>query len=221
MRQLNFWETENRSYLDTPLPGPAAPSGPAVVAKRGIINLQDAIALEKQYNFQPHGIQSEGSELRAHVCPRPNMLYVFPREAGYAAVDNNRLVACYQRIGGVDTISGTSWLVRPSEIEGLVKVKIEWSRMGEFFDKSKTTSDKGRLAEQCVVGLIRLGLFPGVPAWPGASVSTSRRIQLGGGDIVLPDGRIVEVKCDLPGGERPGTGNLCLQRSEINPEGRH
>ena len=166
-----------------------------------------------------HGIMTEQSDLRAHVCPRERMVYVFPTTAGVAAIETGRyqLSNAYQK--GTEIITAQGYWVPPDDIELCLRISprmATWDAMN--FAKGDSLREKGRKAATLVYLMIRNGLFPGSL---GGDYVTDTDMQRRGMDIVIgpieiPE-RTIEVKCDYRG----GVGGLFLQTRECNPFGIH
>lgn len=169
-----------------------------------------------QADLFEHGIQTEKSDIRAHVSPLERQIYVFKTGEGVKAITkhNPRVVDGYQN--GVVGRTASGWLVKPAWITDLRTLKfISWTGW-EFYDPSWSTSEKGAFAISCVRALMEQGRFP---IWIANAVEEQRReVQIAGTDILLFCKRHVQVKCDEPCGK---TGNLFLQKAERNPLKRH
>ena len=172
-----------------------------------------------------HGIQTEQSDLRAHVCPVARKVYVYPTKRGLEAIDSGkfRSVPGYQ--DGIKTATAKGYLVPPFEIKECVAISLRaeaWDYLK--FSEHDTLSSKGHKAEKLILQMLKRGLFP-VPALP--DTVTDKDIQIRGADIIIKAGKltrddiVIQVKCDYRGGERSdgGTGNLFLQTEECNPFG--
>ena len=166
-----------------------------------------------------HGILTEQSDLRAHVCPRERKVYVFPTQCGVDAVRGGDypLFAAHQP--GVDAVTAMGCWVPPDEIPYCLAVSprsTTWKSLR--FSDHDSLGTKGQKALSLILGMIRNGLFPGSL---GGEDITDTGMQIDGMDIIiqsttLPERR-VQVKCDYAGG-RSG---LYLQTEECNPLGIH
>lgn len=174
-----------------------------------------------------YGIQNENSHIRAHVCPIVRRVYVYPTACGMATIGSGD----YPKVGGhqpgVNFITSEGYLVPPFDIQRCAAISINdgvWDALA--FAETDSTSVKGRKAVRLVVGMLKHGLFP-FPAL--AEEITDEDLQISGADILIKagvvakEGTIIQVKCDLKGGEAElgGTGNLFLQVSECNPFSNH
>lgn len=163
----------------------------------------------------PYGIQTENSDIRAHVSVVNRIIYVFPTENGRAAIALKKPPLRTATQPGVNGITADGWLVDISWIPDLRRIKA-WSWPGwHRFSPDLTTTEKGRLAIESVMYAMQNGKFP---LWLKATEDRDRNIQIAGTDILLCCKKHIQVKCDYRGGDKPlGTGNLFLQRAERNP----
>lgn len=166
-----------------------------------------------------YGITTEQSDLRAHVCPRERMIYVFPTAAGVAAIETERYPLSDAHQKGTAIVTAQGCWVPPDDIESCLRISpraATWDAMR--FTEGDSAFEKGRKAAMLVYLMIRNGLFPGSL---GSEYVTDADVQRQGMDIVigavtLPK-RTIEVKCDYAGGSR----GLYLQTRECNPFGIH
>jgi hypothetical protein len=160
------------------------------------------------------GIQTEKSDIRAHVSVVNQTIYVFPTQAGLDAVNKHAPPLRTAGQPGVDGPTAEGWLVRPEWIRGLRKLHfISWPYWNEFTEEL-STGIKGQLAVDVVLECLRGGRFP---IWIDADEASGKEIQLQGVDILLFCNKRIQVKCDYRAGPPPGTGNLFLQKAERNP----
>lgn len=170
-----------------------------------------------------HGIQTENSHLRAHVCPLAHKVYVFPTQNALDAIASGRYPQRPARQPGIDVITAMGYLVPPFDIEQCVGIALR-PAVWDSISWDGSTRWKGRQATTLVMGMIRRGMFP-IPAI-GTEIE-DQDLQIDGTDIIIRAGAIrqqdiiIQVKCDYPGGELPGSGNLYLQTEECNPFGIH
>lgn len=162
-----------------------------------------------------YGIQTEKSDIRAHVSVVNKAIYVFQTRAGIEAVTRTRpplRSACQQ---GVVGITAEGWCVDVNSIADLRVLRFpSWEGWTQFRENLSTTG-KGKLAVSCVIAAMKRGRFP---FWVDASEDDRQNVQILGTDVLVFCRKKVQVKCDYRGGERPaGTGNLFLQRAERNP----
>lgn len=172
-----------------------------------------------------HGIQTEQSDLRAHVCPVACKVYVYPTKRGLEAIESERFPSVSGFQEGIKTATAKGYLVPPFEIKECIAIALRdevWDYLR--FSEQDTLPQKGKKAERLVIQMLKRGLFP-IPALP-ASV-TDKDIQIRGADIIIKAGKltkddiVIQVKCDYKGGAKSdgGTGNLYLQTKECNPFG--
>lgn len=158
-----------------------------------------------------YGIHTENSDVRAHVSGSNATIYVFPTKNGVKAIEENDPPLRSAGQPGVVGRTAEGWLVKPSWVADLREVKFRsWQGWSEY-RPTMTTSEKGKLAIQCVLQVMRLGRFP---FWVDASEDDRENVQISGTDILVFARKKVQVKCDWRAGE---TGNLFLQRAERNP----
>jgi hypothetical protein len=159
-----------------------------------------------------YGIQTENSDVRAHVSASSQTVYVFRTVEGLRAIEKNLppLVPAFQN--GVVGRTAEGWKVKFEWITDLRRLRFySWTHWAAFDNLNLTTTEKGKLAVACVIQMMEIGRFP---LWIKASESEGPQIQIKGTDIVLFANVKVQVKCDLPAGR---TGNLFLQKAERNP----
>lgn len=172
-----------------------------------------------------YGIQTEKSDIRAHVCPTVRRVYVYPTASGLLVVEKGcyPLVPAYQPGWNEPTAEG--YLVPPDDIACCVELKIRkgaWDHLK--FRKEESTTEKGRKAVVLVKMMLKRGLMP-IPT--ESEVVEEKDIQISGTDIYVRANKLkerdvhIQVKCDYDGGRKElgGTGNLFLQVREINPLG--
>jgi len=161
-----------------------------------------------------YGIETEQSDIRAHVSVVNRSIYVFPTADGVAAVQGAifPLRPAYQP--DVEGATAEGWLVPIKRIQNLRRLSFQ-TFAWEKFHPTMSTSEKGALAVECVAESMRLGRFP---FWVDAQETERREIQIKGTDIIVFCHKRVQVKCDWRCGDQPaGTGNLFLQKAERNP----
>lgn len=170
-----------------------------------------------------YGIQNEGSDLRAHVCPLVRRVYVYPTAEGRRVAMSGQWPRRSAYQPGVEGATAEGYLVPPLVIPRSAGVEVRaeaWDAAG--FSQSDDTSTKGQKAVRFVTGMIRAGVFP-LPYSVGAlDADPALAMQIRGDDIIVDLGTCrvhIQVKCDFKGGDKAlgGTGNLFLQVSERNP----
>ena len=167
----------------------------------------------------PHGILTENSHLRVHVCPKERRIYIFPTESGIKAIESNRYVVENAHQPGTDVVTARGCWVPADDIQCCICISprgAAWEAMR--FSDADSLSEKGRKALRFVKAIIKSGLFPGSL---GGIEITDRDLQIEGMDIIiskltLPERRL-QVKCDYAGGYH----GLYLQIAECNPFSRH
>jgi hypothetical protein len=164
-----------------------------------------------------YGIQNEQSDLRAHVCPKCQEVYVFPTLVGRSLISGGAFPMVKGRQNGLVTAEG--YLVPPEEIPECrtVEPPVHWWGVLDIRD----TDDLGSKGKKAV-NLVRWMLLKGVfPLWFVHTEITDKNIQIKGLDIYVNANCRIQVKCDFPGGRstRGGSGNLFIQVRECNPFG--
>lgn len=167
-----------------------------------------------------YGIQTENSDIRAHVSVVNKTVYVFPTKNGIRTIAEHP--ECVSRPAfqpGVNGETARGFPVSVEWIEDLRRRKFQSWEGWEMFSERLSTTQKGKLAVSCVVEIMKRGLFP---FWIDVSESNRENVQLKGTDILVFCRKRIQVKCDFRGGDRPlGTGNLFLQHAERNPLTMH
>ena len=167
-----------------------------------------------------HGIETEDSDIRAHVSVVHKAVYVFRTVDAIEAIKGERYIkkapATQPGVNGKTTAMGYVMPVSNIWGEGVRKVAFESPGWYKFTDKDTlSTSKKGKLAVSCVRGAMNRGLFP---FWLDAEDSKDKAVQIAGTDLIVTLRFRIQVKCDWDCGEKPeGTGNLFLQYAESNP----
>ncbi len=162
-----------------------------------------------------YGIQTERSDLRAHVCILARALYVYPTRCGVACLGDPRWPERSVRTGSIVTATGR--LVPPAAINECMRVDIPDDLIIHAnIQETQGTTEKGTRAMHLVASMIRAALFP-FPLDP--TIVTDTSMQFEGLDIVVSTRVRIQVKLDFRGGEKSlgGTGNLFLQTAECNP----
>ena len=162
-----------------------------------------------------YGIQVEASDIRAHVSVVNKTIYVFQTRDGIEAIETFSPAIKIAFQPGVRGATATGWPVKIEWIKDVRKVRYHsWPKWSKFSEKMNT-SEKGKLAVECVVSAMKLGRFP---FWIDAEESNRENVQIKGTDIVVFCRKRIQVKCDWRCGDKPlGTGNVFLQKSERNP----
>ena len=177
-----------------------------------------------------YGIQNEESDLRAHVCPLAKVVYIYPTASGaeiaQSCLDGTANYPLKQvRTGHIITAEG--YIVPWQDIAQIVEINVPdvtWNHLS-LDQIGLTTTQKGQRAARLVKDMINRGVFPLSLLQielDGAEVK-DKDIQIQGADIIITIAKqvVVQVKCDLRGGNGCGvnncTGNLFLQVRECNP----
>lgn len=165
------------------------------------------------------GIQTEDSDIRAHVGVANRCIYVFETQKGRETLGRSVGREAMAMQSGVRSYTARGRVVPWDSIEDIRPLRYySWSGWDEFHE-NMTTSEKGALAVRCVCDVIRIGRFP---FWIEAYEDDRLSVQLQGTDIVVCCQKKIQVKCDWYAGEKPeGTGNLFLQIAERNPLKRY
>jgi hypothetical protein len=166
-----------------------------------------------------YGVQTEQSDLRAHVCVLAKKVYVYRTEAGAAIAKERKLRGMPPKnVVTHNIITAQGYPVGIPFIPGVLSVDIppEWLRDVNF-QPTDSTSAKGMKAVSIVSRLIHAGQLPHLSFQ--VREATGKALQVSGTDIEVPAlNTKVQVKCDWRGGVGDDcTGNLFLQIAECNP----
>lgn len=174
------------------------------------------------HHLVSYGIQNEASDYRIHVAYNAMRVYVFPTESARLLISQNERNGIEpKQVYTGEIITAKGYLVALSYIAGLQEVIIPpdiWNRYS--IRKDMLTSTKGLLATEIVVDLLKRDMIP-LPV--KIDMADDKSIQISGTDILINSALRLQVKCDLPGGDKRygGTGNLFIQIAECNPYQRH
>jgi hypothetical protein len=162
------------------------------------------------------GIETENSDIRAHVGPMSRAIYVFKTADCRALIKARKFPVKSAGQYGVIGPTAEGWIVPKDEIPNIRKIEPHsWPRWAEF-STSWTTSQKGKWAVDCVSFCLMMGRFP---IWIDAAGEDDRKcVQIKGTDIILFCKKKIQVKCDAP---EFATGNLYIQKAERNPLKRY
>lgn len=164
-----------------------------------------------------YGIQTERSDIRAHVCVQRKWVCVFRTAEGIRAIERYGpplKPACQP---GVNGKTAEGWCVLPAWINDLRIIDCgTWKSWAKFGTEQHhlNTVKKGVLAVWFVVKLLKMGRFP---LWITADEDRREDIQIHGTDIVVFARQRIQVKCDWRGADP----NLYLQKAERNPLRAH
>ena len=167
-----------------------------------------------------YGIQTEDSDLRAHVCVNAGIVYVFPTKLSVPLVTTGkyRSVPVISYIDGREIITARGYTVPVEDIPQVIPANAKYFIDKARFSPDDSTSAKGDKAVAVVRSMLRLGWFP-LPCNP--EIIDDISMQLDGLDIIVSGKHRIQVKCDYRGGSPARypdvTGNLFLQVSECNP----
>lgn len=174
-------------------------------------------------NLVEYGIQTEKSDLRAHVCVNARQVYVYPTKKGLEAIATGNFRKAPATQPGAAFVTAEGFLVPPSAIWGCIPINAGWAmELAGIVRFSDSTTRKGEWAVTVVRHLLSRGWFP---MWGASEVIDQLDIQVKGIDVIVTSKARIQVKCDYDGGAppRPGrqgervTGNLFLQVAECNP----
>lgn len=165
------------------------------------------------HELYEYGIQTEDSDIRAHVSVVSGKVYVFPTKPAVALCLSGRYPARQAWQPGISYPTAKGYIVPWRDIPNIVPVAASRFIKEQKFSNSDSTTLKGEKASNVVERLIRLGWFP-LAVMP--IVSQETELQRSGIDIIVHGTWRIQVKCDYNSGEG-GTGNLFLQVAERNP----
>lgn len=162
-----------------------------------------------------YGIQTEKSDIRAHVSVAARQVYVFPTKSAVSLCMSGKYKSAPAYQPGIDYPTARGYIVPWRDIPNIVPLKADPFIAEQNFSKQDSTSVKGQKAANVVEKMIRVGWFS-LAVMPIVSEDTN--IQRDGIDIIVVGTWRIQVKCDYDAGEN-GTGNLFLQVAERNPFG--
>lgn len=171
------------------------------------------------HELQAYGIDDERSDLRVHVCPKVQRLYIFRTDDARLAIYTGqyKLKTAYQK----DILTARGYVVPWDDIPNIAEHVVDDSVWDvACFQTDMTTTEKGEAAALVAQAFFQTGKIRFVPV---VEVVQDYSRQLAGQDLVIRIMRRVQVKCDYNGGrrDRGGTGNLFIQTEEANPFSRH
>ena len=172
-----------------------------------------------------YGIQNEQSDIRVHVCPLVQRVYVYPTAEGQRVVESGCWPKRPAYQPGVAGPTAEGYCVPPFAIRRCVAVTVRpeaWTVVD--LREGESTSEKGAKAVCLVNAMIYNGILPLPYTAASLDADPSKALQIRGDDIIVQLGASsvhIQVKCDFKGGDRTrgGTGNLYLQVAERNPLG--
>lgn len=161
-----------------------------------------------------HGIQTEQSDIRAHVSVSDKTVYIFSTARALKVIDENdwKPRDVFSNVNGEQIKTAIGYLA-PVDILKPRKIHVPEviDSAGFVVGGYKTTSDKGRKAQRAIELMLERGLFP-LPVSP--QIVSNVEMQRSGYDLIVHGQWKIEVKCDWRIGE---TGNVFLQIAESNP----
>lgn len=166
-----------------------------------------------------YGIQTEESDLRAHVCPKVQRIYVYPTANALRVIGARRYRIAHAYQGKVQTAAG--YLVPPRDIPRCREYAPPlWIWERHQITKDMSTSERGERALKVFMEAVQRG-YVALPL--SQAVVRDFQQQISGIDVAIRMDVRVQVKCDYAGGPKAygGTGNLFLQIAERNPHNRH
>jgi hypothetical protein len=162
----------------------------------------------------PYGIHNENSDFRIHVSIVNRKAYIYPTKKGIEAIRKYNPKEVPVKSKGIVTAKGR--ILRPDQIEQCLSIDLfprwdGWVSI-EQQEHSLNPSIKGQWAADIVkLAFERLGVQ--------MKIVTNVSEQISGIDMLAPNTKRIQVKCDWKAGPYPGTGNLFLQEWECNPFG--
>jgi hypothetical protein len=162
-----------------------------------------------------HGIQTEDSDYRIHVCFSGGVAYLFPTQAGREAVEAElgHPFAASQR--GVNFVTGKGRRIPANLIEECKEIEIPAHWLAKVDCRTDDNpAQKGKKAVTIAKWLLMRGKVP-IPI--STKDITEKQLQIKGKDLIVTSEWAIEVKCDYFGAEK----GLALQTHECNPFGIH
>ena len=167
-----------------------------------------------------HGIREEISDIRAHVCVRAQVLYVFETKQLRELVASGRYRKTFAETDGVVTSEG--FVIPVASIPGIRTFAIPESILQQVaFTEADDTSKKGQKAQSIVEAFIQKGWFPFTA---DTIMIEDIQSQRDGVDLMVRLSARIQVKCDWNGGgpgQRGCTGNVYIEVAEANPHRRY
>lgn len=163
-----------------------------------------------------YGIFQEDSNIRAHIGVKGRTIFVYRTPVMRDLIIKNNYSIGHATQKGVNGITGEGWLVPIKDIPDLREIKWRSYPWWESFSEDDPTVLKGQKAVKIIIELLRQGRFP---LWINdVRESFSSQIQISGTDILIVLNQRIQVKCDYKAGHIPfGSGNLFIQKAELNP----
>lgn len=173
---------------------------------------------QNQSKLKEYGINNEISDIRSHVGPLSQQVFVYKTKDGKEAMQKHISAGGVEKVGGqpgYDGITFRGYAVPVKYFDDLkiINLDIEWFMN---YRKDLPLEMKGRLAVSVVHKLLLNGMFP---LWTQGYETKTRTIQISGEDIKINGTWKIQVKNDEKAGtvDSGGSGNLFLQTHESNP----
>ena len=179
--------------------------------------------METNCKLVDYGIFTEQSDIRVHVGPKAQTVYVYRTSAMCEFVELNKYKYETKTASqpGYSQPTALGYCIPITDIPFIRKLNFKSYNWQSFPPVTASTSEKGAAAVNVVCELLRMGRFP---LWvDNATESDSKTIQISGTDIIVTGKHRIQVKCDYPAAprEQGGSGNLYIQIKERNPFGMH
>lgn len=167
-----------------------------------------------------YGIQTEASDIRAHVAPHCRIILAFRTDLAIDLIEHRAYRTAFASQPNVVGPTAEGWIVPVADIPDIRILRWRGHPWWNIFDENASTTHKGESAVWVVKKLLEMGRFP---LWGSSKAQNHFQVQIEGTDILLAGAWRIQVKCDYRAGPKSegGTGNLFLQRSERNPLKRH
>lgn len=169
-----------------------------------------------------YGIQTEKSDIRAHVAVAAHRIIVFRTPLVLRLIQSGKYPSATATQPGAIGPTANGYKLPVGDIPDLRELRFESYNWNAFPDHSASTSDKGKGAVDVVCKLLRRGRFP---LWIEADEDDRHSIQILGTDIVVFAKQKIQVKCDWFAGRKEWnsrcSGNVYIQISEKNPLKRY
>lgn len=166
----------------------------------------------------PYGIQTEQSDIRAHVAVLARRILVFQTTEMLKLIEQKFYRNTFAFQDGINQPTAQGYLVSIKDIPDLRILNFQSYDWDSFPTRMADTSSKGKAAVVVVCELLRLGRFP---LWIEAEEETDSAFQIKGTDIIITTKKLIQVKCDYCAGEKSWasgcSGNLFIQTAESNP----
>ncbi len=165
-----------------------------------------------------YGIQTERSDIRAHVSVVARRIIVFRTKLMLDLIQSRQYQCATATQPGVDGPTAKGYKVPVDDIPDARILLFQSYPWHTFPPQTATTSEKGKAAVVVVCESLRLGRFP---LWIEATEDERENIQIKGTDIVIFARQRIQVKCDWFSGRKEWnplcTGNVYIQTAERNP----